>query len=1002
MFGAPWRLASGAQQPLGAGRAHACQNVRALPSFQTRNHVRRLALAGFFMPRQLLTLVFTDLCRSTAMGRRIEPEELSALLARVRRIWHAAAQAHGGLVARTQGDGAVIVFGHLAPGELDGLHAAEAALAIHHEVSALDAAELLPGSLRSAPLQAHSGIHAGVVLVDEGDLQRGVLDLVGDVPNTAAKLQGQAAPGEILATASALGPHAGMLQHEVLDARSPAALAVGAAGSVVRLLGRAAAVRRFDATARRGLTPLLGRQDVLQRLGRFLSGDLPDMSDARCAVLAAPAGMGKTRLLEELRAGAAATTVLSGTCELTVGAEALQPFAQMLRSLPEALRATLPAGSLAQALAEPGVERFHALLSALAQTDGLVLFFDDWQWADDASRRLLGELRSTPGRLRMLVAARPQEDGLLWLDACLQLSLRPLLAAETAQAVQRWLPDADPFLAERIHAYSGGVPLYIEELCHATSAGVLAQSLEARSAGQQGWVAMLVASRLERLPPRVAGVVRAASAIGTEAPLALLADVSGTPLDPDTLALLAEADLLHADPARQVLRFKHGITHDAVYAAVGLPERRALHRRILQGLGADGQAPAPATLAHHSWGAALWAAAIDHAEMAGDRAMQVHAVDRARAHYRMALDAGERLVAPDQEQQARACRLAHKLGMACVFDPLSIGDGMAVFERALQGALALADPALEARSLYWLGYMEYALGSYLAAQRHIREALALARQIGDGPLVTQVQAVLGQVLHATCGYDEAIGLIDVAVAAKRDRARPGSGIAVGSAYALACKGSMLADRGAFEAAWSCFDEAICLLGNSKHPVGNSVRNWYTVACIWAERWDAAERLALESVAIAEPTRALLLLAIARSTLGYTRWRRGDGAAASELMQDAVGWIASRYGRMFTSLHFGWLAEACVAQGRVAQARQLAAHVMWRARQGERLGEGIACRAMARAALQHGRPDQAARWLRRAEAAAAARQSPREQALNAVLVAELALGEAPQSTPAAPS
>ena len=81
---------------------------------------------------------------------------------------------------------------------------------------------------------------------------------------------------------------------------------------------------------------------------------------------------------------------------------------------------------------------------------------------------------------------------------------------------------------------------------------------------------------------------------------------------------------------------------------------------------------------------------------------------------------------------------------------------------------------------------------------HARHALELAREVGEQRLAAQVEASLGQILAATCQYDEAIALLDAAVSARQQRSRPGGGIAIGSAYALSCKASVLADRGEFD------------------------------------------------------------------------------------------------------------------------------------------------------------------------------------------------------------
>jgi hypothetical protein len=174
-----------------------------------------------------------------------------------------------------------------------------------------------------------------------------------------------------------------------------------------------------------------------------------------------------------------------------------------------------------------------------------------------------------------------------------------------------------------------------------------------------------------------------------------------------------------------------------------------------------------------------------------------------------------------------------------------------------------------------------------------------------------------------------------------------------------------------------------MLGDSTHPVGNSVRNWIAVAYIWQGCWQDAQEVAQDSARIAENTGALYLLAVSRSTLGFARWCANGDLQGIRLLEDAVSWLAARNGEMFSSLHFAWLALAYAVEGQRARARTMAAHVLLRARKGERLGEAIGSRAMALLALNAGHPEQARRWLDRADRAATVRDSQRERALNAL-------------------
>jgi tetratricopeptide (TPR) repeat protein len=230
--------------------------------------------------------------------------------------------------------------------------------------------------------------------------------------------------------------------------------------------------------------------------------------------------------------------------------------------------------------------------------------------------------------------------------------------------------------------------------------------------------------------------------------------------------------------------------------------------------------------------------------------------------------------------------------------------------------------------------------------------------------------------------------MDRAVSAKQQRSRPGGGIAIGSAYALSCKGSVLADRGDFAGAQACFDEAMILLDGSTHPVANSVRNWMSVSLIWQGRWQEAERLAVESARVAENMRGLLLLAACRAAAGFARWAATGDVSGLQQLRDAVQWMEGRHFQFYSSVQYSWLVEASAAVGDIETARRYAAQVLRRAREGERLGEAVTCRALARIAAARDDFATSQRWLRRAETSAKLRGSPREAALNQALRGEL--------------
>ncbi|MCB1541112.1 MAG: AAA family ATPase [Rhodoblastus sp.] len=957
--------------------------------------------------RSRLTILFTDLVGSTMLAREMEAEDFAALLDDLREICRNVVAERGGRIARMQGDGATIVFGHPEPGEDDGRRAIDAALDIHQKVGAMRPIGLPP---RFLPLRMHSGVHAGTVLIADGDIERGVFDLVGDVPNVAARLSQRAAPGEILASVDSVGPNA-----HFYKLGAPADLsAIGLDLPVHVVLGRSAAASRFESTVSRGLTPFIGRRELVEQLCAFL---LDPHAAPRATVVRGGAGLGKTRLIEEVLRSIdpQEAVVLRGGCENYLGAEILQPFLQMVRGYIGLRDGVTPGEALAlsrEALepwrgelgpridsvrglvvvspdirpaeaATRAVDDLAAFIMAIAKSRRVALVIDDWQWADDATRQLMAALLQSASPMRVILTSRSHDDDADLVAGASQIELKPFAGAETERAVRRWLPQADPFLIARIHDYAGGVPLYIEELCHLASADKLFHAL--LGGGRAGWIGALVTSRLQRLPEQYAEIVRAAAVVGNVAPYRSLIAACGYAPTDDALRALAEADFLFVDAASGGLRFKHGITRDSVYESIGLKTRRMLHRRIAEAHLARGQGldhdDTLEALAYHSFGAGDWEKAARFAEQAGDKATLAFALDRARAHYKAALDAMDHQAGRGPDHDGRWCLLVNKLGMASIFDPLSLRNDVSLFERAAELARVSGDVDAEARANYWLGYMCYGFGRFREGVVHARRAAGLARRAGDPRLVAQVEATLGQILAAAGRYDEALQLIDAAVVTKRRAARPGGGIAIGSAYALSCEASILADRGDFAAADARFDEATALLGGTNHPVANSMRNWRVVSLAWRGAWAQAETLASENARVAENMRGLLLLATSRAAAGYARWRRTGETDALQQLRDAIRWMEGRNFKFFVSVQYSWLVEACAEVGDIDGARRYAAHVLLRARHSERLGEAAVSRVLAQIAAKGDRPDDCARWMRRAELSARLRGSRREAALN---------------------
>ena len=142
--------------------------------------------------RRQLTLMFCDLVGSTELSDRLDPEEMSAVLNGYHNAVGSAVTQHGGHVAKLLGDGVLAYFGWPQASEAAAEGAVRAGLAAISAVGEMEAA--------GKALAARVGIATGLVVIGdmmgEAAQERGAV--VGATPNLAARLQGAAAPGELV------------------------------------------------------------------------------------------------------------------------------------------------------------------------------------------------------------------------------------------------------------------------------------------------------------------------------------------------------------------------------------------------------------------------------------------------------------------------------------------------------------------------------------------------------------------------------------------------------------------------------------------------------------------------------------------------------------------------------------------------------------------------------------------------------------------------------------
>ncbi len=459
-----------------------------------------------------------------------------------------------------------------------------------------------------------------------------------------------------------------------------------------------------------GDLPLIGRQIELAQLQESRRQAIAGR--AHVALVLGEAGIGKTRLLEEVLSDAerSGLAVARARCYAAEGRLAYAPPVEWLRSsvlqaglagldavwlaelarlLPE-LRASYPdlPALAAQTEAWERQRLFEALTRAmLAETQPLLLAIDDLQWCDRETLEWLRYvLRSAPqAQLLILATARsgalPDNPALLELLRDLRsagqvqtLELAALPTAETAALAAAVAgQELDTAQIAALQTAAEGNPLFIVEMIRAglwPDGNAGADSMPAPASGRlPPKVHAVIETRLSRLSPAARRTAELAATIGREFQVDVLARAIEI-ADQNFVQALDEL-WQHRIVREQGLAsydFSHDKIREVAAAGVGLARRRNDHRRVLRALEAV-YAPNPdavsGRLAYHAEQAGLIAEAIPYYQTAGDRAQQVYANEEAIHTYGRGLALLAAL--PEHaERTAQEIRLRTALGPALV------------------------------------------------------------------------------------------------------------------------------------------------------------------------------------------------------------------------------------------------------------------------------------------------------------------------------------------------
>ncbi|WP_436500708.1 helix-turn-helix transcriptional regulator [Actinokineospora sp. HUAS TT18] len=427
--------------------------------------------------------------------------------------------------------------------------------------------------------------------------------------------------------------------------------------------------------------PRLGSGIPLVARGRELRGlrvafDASASGKARAVLLAGDAGVGKTRMTEEVTTYATeqGAVVLTGRC-LDVGETGLPylPIAEALaavrdrvtdwsalgRLFPEvALPDRADPRPLVSGMAMPSVgsrseqdigqlqlfDAVYGVLGDLARETPVVLVLEDLHWADASTRSLLSFLLSRLRDQRLMVLGTYRSD-----DLHRRHPLRPLLAelvrlpqVERLQLAPFGPADSRAFVAalaeERLSE-----PVLREVAGRSEGNAFFAEELLAATAECGGGIPTtlmdVLLARVERLSPAAQSVVRVASVAGRRVPDARLRAVSELS-QPDVEEALREAVQHHVlvPGDGDFYLFRHALMREAVYNDLLPGERVRLHAAFARELtGKSGMRGMAAELAFHSMESHALGPALAASVLAAEDAEQQGAPAEALEHLERAL-----------------------------------------------------------------------------------------------------------------------------------------------------------------------------------------------------------------------------------------------------------------------------------------------------------------------------------------------------------------------------
>jgi class 3 adenylate cyclase len=571
--------------------------------------------------RKLVTVLFADVANFTALSEKVDPEEIHGIMDGCFKILMDEIHKYEGTINQFTGDGVMALFGAPLAHEDHAVRACHASLAIQHALT--EYGEKLKKTC-GIDFKMRIGLNSGPVVVGAiGDDLRMDYTAIGDTINLASRMESIAQPGAVLVsghtqrlardffTFSSLGPLQVKGKEDPQDA--------------YELMGSSEVKTRLEASAVSGLTRFVGRAKEMETLQDAL--EKARSGQGQVVGIVGEAGVGKSRIIFEMRHLFPEYTYLEGRCLHYGSSMAYLPFLDVLRSyfgIKEGEREFLINKKMKEKLAsvdaslippfqdllsldsdetyqslEPKQKReriFEALRDLFireSQKAPLVLIVEDLHWIDKTSEEfldyLIGWLATTP--VLLIILYRPEYTH-RWASKSFYTSIRvdQLSIPTSSELVQSILSEGEivPELRDLILGKAAGNPLFMEELTHSLLENGSIQKKEDRYVLSMklsdiqvpDTIQGIIAARIDRLDESLKRIMHVASVIGREFAFRILQSITemkeelkGHLLNLQGLEFIYEKRLF---PELEYI-FKHALTQEVAYNSLLLARRREIH-----------------------------------------------------------------------------------------------------------------------------------------------------------------------------------------------------------------------------------------------------------------------------------------------------------------------------------------------------------------------------------------------------------------------------------------